>query len=139
MDIAMSSKGWESENHANFHNVKGLDINGEQGSNAKPVAGFKSLDHVKLPTQFAWSRCNDNGQSDAANAYDAGAALQAAGMCITQICYHSLVLRCFIILLCLLFVLFQSLTNLPSPYPFPYRLFLRLTPNVYPFLQNSFF
>jgi hypothetical protein len=78
MDINMSSKGWESENHANFHNANRSDANSDQTLLTKPVAGFKSLDHVKLPTQFAWSRCNDNGQSDAAN--DAA----AAGMCVTQ-------------------------------------------------------
>lgn len=72
MDNNLGATAWESENHANYHDVKGAATASNTATDVNNTcAGFKNLDHVKLPVQFAWSRMNANGKSDAANAADA--------------------------------------------------------------------
>jgi hypothetical protein len=64
-DPEQNAKCWESENHANYHNIQNSN-NAVEGN----VGGLKSGDHVNMPTQFAWNRMNVDGASDAKEAYD---------------------------------------------------------------------
>jgi hypothetical protein len=65
LDESLGGKEWESENHANYHNIQKRS---ECDNVEKEVAGFKNHDHVTLPTQFAWERLNSGDVSDAAEA-----------------------------------------------------------------------
>jgi len=64
LDASLQGKEWESENQATYHNIAKSTVEVA----AKETAGFKSHEHVLLPTQFAWSRMNEGGASDAAEA-----------------------------------------------------------------------
>jgi len=56
-DNNLTAKNWESENHANYHDVK-------ENMEPNATAGKADKEHVMLPTQFAWERMNVDGVSD---------------------------------------------------------------------------
>ena len=91
LDATLQGKDWESENHCNYHNIS------KSSTEVKSVAGFKNHEHVSLPTQFAWSRMNNGGVSDAE---------AAAGMCGPLYCPMHLYAPLLLLLLMLLLLLF---------------------------------
>jgi len=83
LDAALQGKEWESENQATYHNI----AKGTVEVAAMKTAGFKSHDHVQLPTQFAWARMNEGGASDAAEAAEGMSDCLPVCICV-YVCAH---------------------------------------------------
>ena len=67
-DPTQLTVNWQTENHATYHNIAANDENNVNGGNnntaEQAACGLKSAEQVRMPTQFAWTRMNNEGLSD---------------------------------------------------------------------------